>query len=198
MRQHVGCMLLHWSPRRRASRQNEWMKTRWHARCTLPHQQKKERKQDSMWVAHCLVIPLHLLAALLHILPCSQLLPSLYPYHPTHCLTWWCGVVGAIGNWWCGIAGGHHWGHWGPVMWHWLGGVKQVSGGVGRGDVALFAAFLTALGAGDVASVGSVVGGVWGLWCGVIGCQQDRQAHPGLAQEWAVTRGLNSGSGGCT
>ena len=32
----------------------------------------------------------------------------------------------------------------------------------GGGDVALFVAFLTASGAGDMASVGGIVGGVWG------------------------------------
>jgi hypothetical protein len=37
-------------------------------------------------------------------------------------------------------------------------GCQEASGG---GDVALFAAFLTASGAGDVASVGGVVGCIW-------------------------------------
>jgi hypothetical protein len=39
--------------------------------------------------------------------------------------------------------------------------VASVGGLLGGGDVALFAAFLTASGAGDVASVGGVVGCIW-------------------------------------
>ena len=51
----------------------------------------------------------------------------------------------------------------GPVTWRRWGALTGCRAGVeasGRGDVALFAAFLTAVEAGDVA--GSVVGGVWG------------------------------------
>ena len=92
------------------------------------------------------------------------------------------GIIGVIGGQWHGVG-------WGASSGCW-----EVLGG---GDMALFAAFLMALGASDIASVGSIVGGIWGLWCGVIGCQQDWWAHPRLAQEWAVTRGLNSGGGGC-
>ena len=50
----------------------------------------------------------------------------------------------------------------GPVTWRRRGALTGCREALGGGDVALFAAFLTAVGAGEVASVGGVVGGVRG------------------------------------
>ena len=95
----------------------------------------------------------------LHILPSSPPLLAVAPdpfslpsYMPFESVMWrcWGALLGSLGASDVALVGGFE----GASS-----GCQEVSGG---GEVALFAAFLMASGAGDMVSVGGVVGGIWG------------------------------------
>ena len=73
------------------------------------------------------------------------------------------------------------------VTWRWWVGLLS---SLRAGDVALVGAFI-----GVVGRFG-VVGGRVTWQHGVVGGQEHRRAHPGLAQYWAVTGVLDGGGAG--